>query len=47
MKRLEFLGNPSPMKEETKEAAQLEAMLSKVDVASVPAGIRGMSKSCH
>lgn len=37
--------NPHPSKEEVKEAARLQAILSKADVAAVPAGVRGMSKS--
>lgn len=44
MKLWEFCNNPSPTKEETKEAMKLQAVLSNADVAAVPAGIRGMSK---
>ena len=46
MKLWNFLNNPSPTLQEIKDAARLQAILSNADVAAVPAGIRGMSKSC-
>jgi 4-hydroxy-2-oxoglutarate aldolase len=45
MKLWNFLNNPSPTAEEVKDAAKLQAILSRADVAAVPAGIRGMSES--
>lgn len=45
MKLWKFCTNPSPTEEETKEAARLQGILSNADVAAVPAGIRGMSRS--
>jgi 4-hydroxy-2-oxoglutarate aldolase len=40
-----LLNTPSPTSEEQEEAAKLQAILSKADVAAVPGGIRAMSKS--
>ena len=45
MKLWNFLNNSSPTPEEVKDGAKLQAILSRADVAAVPAGIRGMSKS--
>lgn len=44
MKLWKFCNNASPTKEEVKEAAIIQAVLSNADVAAVPAGIRGMSE---
>jgi 4-hydroxy-2-oxoglutarate aldolase len=43
MKLWKHCNNPSPTKEEVKEAAKLQHVLSNADVAAMPAGIRGMS----
>jgi 4-hydroxy-2-oxoglutarate aldolase len=45
MRLWKFCNNPSPTPEETAEAARIQAVLSNADVAAVPAGIRGMSRS--
>ncbi|KAF4633766.1 hypothetical protein G7Y89_g4354 [Cudoniella acicularis] len=47
MKLWKFLNNPHLTKDETEEASRLQAMLSKADVAAVPAGIRGMKYALH
>lgn len=44
MKLWNHLSNPNPTKDEAREAARLQAVLSRADVAAVPAGIRGMSE---
>ena len=43
VKLWKFLNNPTPTQEEIKDAAKLQAVMSRADVAAVPAGIRGMS----
>ncbi|RDW66635.1 putative dihydrodipicolinate synthase [Coleophoma crateriformis] len=47
MKLWSFLNNPSPTDTEVQEAARLQGVLSKADVAAVPAGIRGMKYALH
>lgn len=42
-----LLTKPDASKEEQAEAARIQAVLSKADVAAVPAGVRGMSESRH
>ncbi|KAJ5389409.1 dihydrodipicolinate synthase [Penicillium cataractarum] len=37
-----LLNTPSPTKEETREAKEIQAILSRADVAAVPGGIRAM-----
>lgn len=44
MRLWDLLNRSSLTAEETKEAARLQANLSKADVAAVPGGIRAMSK---
>ena len=45
MKLWNLLNNPFPTREEVTDATKLQAILSRADVAAVPAGVRGMSKS--
>lgn len=47
IKLWKHLSNPNPTKHEAKKAAHLQAVLSRTDVAAVPAGIRGMSELSH
>lgn len=44
MRLWDLLNKSSLTVEEAKEAARLQAILSKADVAAVPGGIRAMSK---
>lgn len=45
MRLWHLLNLPSPTNEETDEAAKIQSILSRADVAAVPGGTRAMSKS--
>jgi len=47
MKLWNLLNLSSPSNDEVKEAARIQAILSRADAAAVPGGIRAMSESFY